>query len=131
MKVLKTLAIVTISGIMATTAVSANDVKENCKSSSKCERGAKHHKGGMMKMKAALKAAEITSEQKRAIREVRKEMKQTMKAKRAEMKASGEKPVKRGEFRESMKAEMMEKVLAILTPEQQTKFVQALGKPRK
>lgn len=146
MKVLKTLAVVTISGIMATTAVSANDVKEDCKSG-KFERGGKHHKGGMMKMRSALKAADITSEQKTAIKEIRKTMKATMKAKRAEMKASGKpqfvtvngvdrelmisKSVERATFKANMKADMMEKVLAILTDEQKTKFVQALQAEKK
>ncbi|CAA6813634.1 MAG: Unknown protein [uncultured Sulfurovum sp.] len=157
MKVLKTLAIVTISGIMATTAVSAinaENIKTDCKSS-KCERGGdkherggKHHRGGKHQMKAALKAAEITSEQKTAIKEARKAMRETMKAKRAEMRASGTKPVfvtvngvdregmisksvERATFRANMKADMMEKVLTILTPEQKVKFVQALAEPRK
>ncbi|CAA6806001.1 MAG: Unknown protein [uncultured Sulfurovum sp.] len=146
MKVLKTLAIVTISGIMATTAVSAESVKPDCKTS-KCERSGKHYKGGkahkMFKIKSALKAANITSEQKASIKEARKAMKATMRAKREEMKASGTRPkfitmdgvdregmiaksVERATFKANMKADMMEKVLAILTPEQRVQFVQAL-----
>ncbi|CAA6819741.1 MAG: Unknown protein [uncultured Sulfurovum sp.] len=153
MKVLKTLAIVTISGIMATSAVSAENIKTDC-NKTKCDRGAKqdrggkHHRGGKHQMKRALKAAEITSEQKTAIKEARNAMRETMKAKRAEMKASGTKPVfvtvdgvdrelmisksvERATFRANMKADMMEKVLSILTAEQKVKFVQALAESRK
>ncbi|CAA6826170.1 MAG: Unknown protein [uncultured Sulfurovum sp.] len=153
MKVLKTLAVVTISGIMATTAVSAENMKRDCNTSkcdrvAKYDRGGKYHRGGKHQMKVALKAADITSEQKTAIKEARKAMKETMKSKRQEMKASGSraefisvngvnrealiaKSVERATFKANMKADMMEKILAILTDEQKAKFVQALQAEKK
>jgi len=148
MKILKTLAIVTVSGIMATTAVVAEPMGgghsdggyhqggEHCK-------GGKHHKGKMhQNMKVALKAANVTSEQKAAIKEARKAMRTTMRAKHEEMKASGRpqfmtvngvdrttminKAVEMATFRANLRADMMEKVLATLTAQQRVQFIQAL-----
>ena len=150
MKILNTLAIVTISSIMATTAVSADNNMSKEAPSGKCykdgkyNKGGKHHRGGKhQKIKAALKAANITDEQKASIKEVRKSMRESMKAQREAMKASHAKgqfisvngvdreamitkSVERATFKANMKADMIEKVLAILTAEQRTQFVQAL-----
>jgi len=142
MNVLKTLAIVTVSGIMATTAVVA-EPKCDGHPSGKYHHGGKHHKMMQHRMKKALKVAGVTSEQKREIKEARQSMRATMKAKRAEMKASHNsgqfitvngvnreamiaKSVERATFRANLRADMMEKILSILTAEQKTKFVQAL-----
>lgn len=139
MKILKTLAIVTVSGIMATTAIVAQPMDGHPSAQQ-----TKHHKGMMKKkIKAALKAANVTKEQRVQLKEARKSMRETMKAKREEMKASYNPKefisvngvnrtamvnmaVEMATFRANLRADMMEKTLAILSPEQRTQFVQAL-----
>jgi Spy/CpxP family protein refolding chaperone len=143
MKVLKTVAILSVAGIIGTMAVYAEDIKEH-----KCmvqeKRGMMHHfKGKHQKMKRIMKQLDLSSKQKTALKENRKEMREKMMAKRKAMMASTGMSqfisvsgvdrdsmvnfaVERATERANARADMMEKTLNILSPEQKTKFVSLL-----
>lgn len=130
MKILKTVAILSIAGIMATVAVNANEVND--------------HKPGifkqMKKMRGIMKQLDLTKEQRVELKENRKNMRETMKAKRKEFKSSKNmgqfinmngidregminQATQRATLMAGLKADMMEKTLNILTTEQKTKYI--------
>ena len=138
MKILKTLAVVTVVSLMATTAVSAENGYGNNNPSGKHQKGAKHQK-----FKAALKSVNLTKEQRVTVKEARKNMRTQMKAKRQEMKNSGgmaqflsvngvdrnamvNRATEMARFRANLKADMLSKIFSVLTAEQKTQFIQAL-----
>lgn len=101
------------------------------------------HYGKHYKIKAIMKQLDLTAAQKRALKESRKAMRMQMKAKRKVMRESGgmsqfitEKGVDRAGMlsfatkqmtqRVNARADMMEKILSILTTQQKTKFVRLL-----
>ena len=137
MKILKTLAVVTVVSLMATTAVIAEN-GNNGNSSAMHQMKAKHQK-----LKRALKSLNLTTEQKTTIKEARKSMRTTMKAKRQEMKNSGgmgqfvsvngvdrngmvNKATQMARFAANTRADMISKILSVLTTEQKKEFVQVL-----
>ncbi|MBU1668352.1 Spy/CpxP family protein refolding chaperone [bacterium] len=140
----KTLSIVTIAGIVGLTAAHAQPT--NGEGYGKCheKKGMmQHYKGKHENMRAIFKQLNLTDEQKTALKENRKAQREAMKAKRAEMKGSHNKgqfisvdgvdragmiaqATQRATARANMRADMMEKTLSILTPEQKTKFVKLL-----
>jgi len=106
---------------------------------------AKHHKGGYH-FKKILRQLDLTSEQKSAFKALKKEKRATMKAKRQAMKAERqaifanavtangfdrnafiEGARAKFEKRVAMKADHMEAMMNILTPEQRTKFAQLMN----
>ena len=137
MKILKTLAVVTVVSLMATTAVSADNTFNG--NPSKMQ----HMKAKHQKLKTALKSLNLTQEQRTTIRDARKNMRTQMKAKRQEMKSSHQvaqflsvngvdrnamvnKATEMARFRANLRADMFEKIFLVLTTEQKSQFVQAM-----
>jgi Spy/CpxP family protein refolding chaperone len=105
----------------------------------------KHHRGGHH-FKKIMKELDLTSEQKSALKALKKQKRETMKANRDAMKAERKAVLAnavtangfdknafiegaRAKFEKkiAMKAEHMEAMMNILTPEQRTKFVELLN----
>ena len=140
MKILKTVAILSVVGIIGTMAVYAEDMKEH-RTMFQERGGMMHHfKAKHQKMKKIMKQLDLTSEQEKALKENRKAMRTNMMAKRKAIMASGGMSqfigvdgvdrvslvnfaTERATKMANARADMMEKTLSILTPEQKTKFV--------
>jgi Spy/CpxP family protein refolding chaperone len=140
MKILKTVAILSVAGVIGTMAVYADDIKEH-RTMFQEKKGMMHHfKAKHQKMKKIMKQLDLTSEQKTALKENRKAMRTTMMAKRKAIMASGGMSqfievngvdrasmitfaTERATKMANARADMMEKTLSILTPEQKIKFV--------
>ena len=137
MKILKTLAAVTVVSLMATTAVSAENTFNG--NSPKMQ----HMKAKQQKLKTALKSLNLTQEQRTTIRDARKNMRTQMKAKRQEMRSSHKvaqflsvngvdrnamvnKATEMARFRANLRADMFDKIFLVLTTEQKSQFVQAM-----
>lgn len=132
MKTLKTLTIVAVTGLVGLTALNA------CPSDR--SEGMKHKKE---QMKGMFKKLDLTSEQKVQMKSMRKEMHAQMKEKRSQGRGMGQmgKFVSANGFDKQgfvamattksqemilVRADMFEKRMNILTPEQRTKFAQLL-----
>jgi Spy/CpxP family protein refolding chaperone len=132
MKTLKTLTIVAVTGLVGLTALNACPMGGG----EKMHEGMKHKKGQMIKM---FKQLDLTSTQKDKMQSMRKEMKTTMKEKRAGMQGRGmigqfvssngfdkqgftQMATQKSQEMIKMRAEMFEKRMNILTPEQRTKL---------
>ena len=141
MKLVKTLTIVAVTGMVGLTAVQA------CPSGYKGsgEKSCKSYKQNKSQMRGMFKQLDLTAEQQDKMQALRKEMKIQRKAKRAEKR--GNRMSMMGQFvsangfdkeafiamatqksqeRINMRAEMFEKRMNILTPEQRTKFAELL-----
>ena len=136
MKTLKTLTIVAITGLVGLTAVNACPMRGN-----DMHKGMKHQRGEMKKM---LQSLDLSSEQKEQMKALRQEMKAQHKERREAMikgrgkmgsfvSANGfdkqgfiEMATKRSQMMIQRRADMFEKRMNILTPEQRTKFAQLI-----
>ena len=136
MKTLKTLTIVAITGLVGLTAVNACPMGGN-----DMHKGMKHQKGEMKKIFQSL---DLSSEQKEQMKALRQEMKSQHKEKREAMikgrgkmgsfvSANGfdkqgfiDMATKRSQMMIQRRADMFEKRMNILTPEQRTKFAQLI-----
>ena len=136
MKTLKTLAIVAITGLVGLSTVHASQTEGNT-----MHKGMKHQRGEMKKMFQSL---DLSSEQKEQMKALRQEMKAQHKERKAAMlkgkgkmgsyvSANGfdkqgfvEMATKRSQMMIQRHADMFEKRMNILTPEQRTKFAQLL-----
>lgn len=145
MTLLKTLTIVSIAGIMGATTLSAEPfmMGEHCKS----ERGM--HKGKQDNMRKIMQELNLTDEQKATLKADRQAMRETMKAKRATMKGASRgmsqfvtvngvdrnamiaQATERATNMANMRADRIEKLMSILTPEQKIKFVELLQAEKK
>ncbi|NKQ40672.1 MAG: hypothetical protein HF962_03785 [Sulfurovum sp.] len=161
MKAIKTLAIIAISGAIASTSVSAQGMKhgkgcedqinrQECKehrgTKDRDKMHKKHNRKNSNKMiYRAFKKLDLTDEQKSELKDIRKSMKKSYKQKRKEHKGfmnikefittDG---FKKDEFiaaaenkateMAKVKANMIEKAIAILTPEQRLKLVDNIKK---
>lgn len=136
MKTLKTLTIVAVTGLVGLTAVHASpyESERTCK-------GEKHHDGHKRAhMRAMFKQLDLTSSQKEQMKALSKEMHTQMKEKRAKGRGMGhmvtfvsangfdkqgfiEMATKKSQERIKMRADMFEKRIKILTPQQRTKLI--------
>lgn len=139
MKILKTVAIVSIAGIIGTMVLNAEEIKDRGACSGKKEM-MQGHKGKHKQMRKVLKQLDLTDEQKTTLKADREAMKEERKAMREVRKASGgigqfisvngvdrealtAEITKRATTRANMKADKIEKIMTVLTDEQKTKFV--------
>ena len=148
MKTLKTLTIVVVTGLVGLTAVQA------CPSGAykgSGEKSCKSYKQKKSQMKGMFKQLDLTAEQKEQMQALRKEMqvqrKANRKANREGKQCNGKRKGQMGQFvsaegfdkegfvayatqksqvKINMRAEMFEKRMNILTPEQRTKFSELL-----
>jgi len=143
MKILKTIALLSVAGIIGTVAVNAENIQEKRGMVSEQREMMQHFKGKHQKMMKIMKQLDLTKEQKVALKANRKAMRSKMKAKRKEMRGNRnlsdfvtvqgvnrsamiEKITKTATTMANIRADMIEKTLAILTPAQRTKFVELL-----
>lgn len=143
MTILKTVAILSVAGIIGAITVNAQEIKEHRGMFQDNKEMMHHFKGKQQKMKKIMKQLDLTSEQITALKENRKAMRETMMAKRKEMKVAGGMSqfitvngvdrvamlnfaTARATQMANTRADMVEKTLSILTPEQKTKFVTLL-----
>ncbi|HHH19098.1 MAG TPA: periplasmic heavy metal sensor [Campylobacterales bacterium] len=153
-KVLSIVALSTLLGMGTLYAVDANESKPEFKQGQHCkgEKGkhgkhfGKHHKRGGHFAKI-MKQLDLTDEQKKQLKALRDEKREDRKAKHEAMKKERntvlanaittkgfdkaqfiKDTTAKAEAKIAQKAENMEKMFAILTPEQRTKFVELLNK---
>lgn len=148
MTLLKTLTIISIAGIMGATTLSAEPfmMGEHCKSEKGMYKG---HKGKHDNMRQIMQELNLTDEQKATLKADRQAMRETMKAKRATMKGASRgmsqfvtvngvdrnamiaQATERATNMANMRADRIEKLMSILTPEQKIKFVELLQAQKK
>lgn len=142
MKTLKVLTIVAITGLVGLTVANACPSKGGQGSG---EKSCKSFKQQKSQMRGMFKQLDLTAAQKEKMQSLRNEMKAQRKAHRAEKR--GNRMAKMGQFvsaegfnkdgfismatqksqeRIKMRADMLEKRMNILTPEQRTKFTELL-----
>ena len=148
MKLVKTLTIVAVTGLVGLTAVQAcpSSYKGSGEKSSKSyKKSCKNDKHDKSQMRGMFKQLDLTAQQQDQMQALRKEMKIQRKVKRADKR--GNRMAKMGQFvtakgfdkeafiamatqksqeRINMRAEMFEKRMSILSPEQRIKFAQLL-----
>ena len=143
MKILKTIALLSVAGIIGTVAVNAENIQEKRGMFQEQREMMQHFKGKHQKIMKIMKQLDLTKEQKTALKANRKAMRGKMKAKRQEMRANRnlsafvtvdgvnrsamiQKITQTVTTMANMRADMIDKTLTILTPAQRTKFVALL-----
>ena len=143
MTIIKTIAILSIAGIIGTITLNADNIQEHRGMLQEQREMMHHFKGKHQKIQKIMKQLDLTSEQKTALKANRKSMRESMKAKRNEMrkahnisqfitvdgvdrKAMIAQVTKKATTMANMRADMFDKTLKILTPKQRTKFVTLL-----
>ena len=143
MTILKTIALLSIAGIIGTVALNADNIKEH-RGMLQEQREVMHHfKGKHQKIQKIMKQLDLTSKQKTALKANRQTIREAMKSKRKEMrdahnmakfvtvdgvnrKAMIAEVTKKVTVMANMRADMLDNTLKILTPKQRTKFVTLL-----
>jgi Spy/CpxP family protein refolding chaperone len=145
MKTRKILALTAVTSALTFGTLYAQPTNEAQPTKSERSHYGKHHKGGHH-FKKIMKELDLTSEQKSALKALKKQKRETMKANRDAMKAERKAVLAnavtangfdknafiegaRAKFEKkiAMKADHMEAMMNILTPEQRMKFVELLN----
>lgn len=143
MTILKTVTVLSIAGIIGTIALNAENIKEHRGMFQEQKEMMHHFKGKHQQMKKIMKQLDLTSEQKTELKANRKAMREAMKAKRTEMRGARnmakfvsvngidreamiKQITQKVTVMANMRADMFDKTLTILTPQQRTKFVALL-----
>jgi len=143
MTILKTVAILGIAGVIGAVALNAEPTNQERGFFQEKRAMMQHFKAKHQKMRAIFNQLDLSDEQETALKANRQEMRKTMKAQRGKLKLARDMSqfvtvdgVDREGLTEQaqvnvktmvgLRADMMEKTLAILTGEQRVKFVELL-----